>query len=74
MPPSIHTPTRTPPRLPVWRIDRMRPVNSRQLARHTGRAAARILFFIWMINDAALLLNRSMARIHCWSNAHGSNK
>ena len=31
-------------------------------------------FSIWMINAAALLLNRSMARIHCWSNAHGSNK
>ena len=31
-------------------------------------------FSIWMTNVAALLLNRSMARIHCWSNAHGPNK
>ena len=31
-------------------------------------------FSIWMINVAALLHNRSMARIHCWSNAHGLNK
>ena len=52
----------------------MRPVNSRLLARHTGRVATHMLFSIWMINAAALLLNQSMARIHCWSNAHGWNK
>ena len=71
---SIHTPACTPPGLPARRTARMRPVNSRLLTRHTGRVAACILFSIWMINVAALLLNRSMARIHCWSNAHGSNK
>ena len=43
--PSIHTPARTPPGLPARWTDRMRPVNSRLLARHMGRVAARILFF-----------------------------
>ena len=43
---------------------------------HGTRVARRHIycFSIWMSNAAALLLNRSMARIHCWSNAHGSNK
>ena len=39
------TPARTPPRLPARQTVRMRLVNSRLLARHTGRATARILFF-----------------------------
>ena len=34
-----------PPRLPARWAARMRPINSRLLVRHTGRAAARILFF-----------------------------
>ena len=43
--PKFHTATRTPPRLPARWTARMRPINSRLLARQTGRVAARILFF-----------------------------
>ena len=42
---SIHTPPRMPPSLPAWLTARLHPVNSRMLARHTGRVAAYILFF-----------------------------
>ena len=43
--PLIHTPARAPPGLRAQRTARMRPVNSRLLARYTGRVVARILFF-----------------------------
>ena len=51
-------------------------VPSTHACSHGTRGARRHVycFSIRMINGADLLLNRSMARIHCWSNAHGSNK
>ena len=51
-------------------------VPSTHTCSHATRVARRHVysFSIWMINAAALLLNRSMARIHCWSNTHGLNK
>ena len=64
-------------RLPVClRGGQLACVPSTHACSHATRVARRHVycFSIWMINAAALLLNRSMARIHCWSNAHGSNK
>ena len=43
--PKFHTATRMPLDDPARRTARMRPVNSRLLTRHTGRAAAHIFFF-----------------------------
>ena len=72
--PSIHTPAHTPPGLPARRTAACVP--STHASSHGTRVVWRHIycFYIWMINAAALLLNRSMARIHCWSNAHGSDK
>ena len=73
----LHQFTHLHARLPVClRGGLLACVPSTHTCSHATRVARRHVycFSIWMINAAALLLNRSMARIHCWSNAHGSNK
>ena len=64
-------------RLPVCLRDGLLTcVPSTHACSHTTRVTRQHVycFSIWMINAASLLLNRSMAHIHCWSNTHGSNK